>query len=238
MEGLQQEGRHLRPRHGVVGAVVPTAASAGDAFEVELLDPVGEEARARDVGEEARAGRGDECRAVLGLQQEDGHLRPRHRAIRAVNAGAAAGRDSVVEDVLDEPVELLRGGHVREAFADVKRPALRRAAETQPLVEGRVPVRHGTRTGDAHLVTVVRRRRGVAVRRRARSGRTVVRGGVRDAIRGPRRSRDVGSGAGEGQSDAGGVLPGGLDHDRFARLEHAVQVRHRAGAVHIRRERR
>ena len=54
---------------------------------VELLDPVGEERRARDVVEDAGAGGRNVRRAVLGLQEEDRHLVALHGLFGAELAG-------------------------------------------------------------------------------------------------------------------------------------------------------
>ena len=76
---LQQEHRHLRARDRVRRTVVPSAAAARDALRGELLDPVGEERRARHVGEDTRARRRDEARAVLA---PSGERPPSARATR------------------------------------------------------------------------------------------------------------------------------------------------------------
>jgi hypothetical protein len=57
VERLNEEHRHLSQGVRIVGAVVPSAAAARDLLGGELLDPVGEERRTRNVGEEAPAGR-------------------------------------------------------------------------------------------------------------------------------------------------------------------------------------
>ena len=115
--GLEEENCHLGPRHGAAGAVVTAAAAAGDGFRVELLDPVdgkGGRGRACDVVENARAGGRRVGGAVLGLQQEDGHLGAGHRIVAAVVAAAASRGDAVSEDLLDVGVEDVRLGHVEE----------------------------------------------------------------------------------------------------------------------------
>ena len=55
MEGLDQEHRHLPARDGLQRAVVAVAAASRDLLGCELLHPVGEEARAGDISERARA---------------------------------------------------------------------------------------------------------------------------------------------------------------------------------------
>src|SRR5260370_334931 len=77
-------------------------------------DAVGGERGGGDVGEDARAGRRRVEGIVLGLQEKDGHLGAGDGAAGAVVAAAAAARDAVVEEVLDEGIELLRRRHVRE----------------------------------------------------------------------------------------------------------------------------
>jgi hypothetical protein len=52
---------------------------------------------------------------VFRLQQKDGHLRPRDRAVAAIDvASSAAGRDPLSEDLLDGVVESIRAVDVQE----------------------------------------------------------------------------------------------------------------------------
>src|SRR5262245_57429504 len=48
LERVVQEGGHLIPADRIRRTVVAAAATSGDAFGGELLDPIGEEARTRD----------------------------------------------------------------------------------------------------------------------------------------------------------------------------------------------
>src|SRR5262249_29844689 len=79
IESFDQEHRHLAARVRVGGAVEQRRdlTSTRDVLGVEPLDPVGEEAWTRDVAEDAGADRRRVARAVLGLQEEHRHLRPR-----------------------------------------------------------------------------------------------------------------------------------------------------------------
>ena len=117
MLGLEEKDRHLGSRHGIAGAVVAGAAAVGDGLAVELLDPVdgkGGRGRAFDVREDARAGGRRVGGAVLGLQQEDGHLCAGDRVVAAVVAGSASGRDAVAVHLLDVGVEDVGLRHVEE----------------------------------------------------------------------------------------------------------------------------
>src|SRR5262249_10716239 len=91
-ERLRQKRRHLAPRDGVGGAVEQGArgAASGDLLGVELLDPIGEETRAVDVPENPGARGRCIGRAVLGLEQEGGHLLAGDGASRTVVPAAAA----------------------------------------------------------------------------------------------------------------------------------------------------
>src|SRR5262245_59991804 len=94
LEGLDQKHRHLAARAGGVGAVGSPAASPGDAFVVQPLDPVGEKARAGDVRKHFVADGRREARTVLRLQEKDGHLCTGHRALGAVvRAAPTPSRD-------------------------------------------------------------------------------------------------------------------------------------------------
>ena len=59
---------------------------------------------------------------MLGLEQEDRHLVPPDRVVPAVVTAAAARRDAVAQDLLDEVVEEVALRHVQE----VREPAGRK----------------------------------------------------------------------------------------------------------------
>ena len=188
--GLENEDRHLRRRDRIVRAVVAAPASAGDPFIEELLDPVGELARARHVREDAGARRRHVVGSVLGLQQEDRHLRARDRARRAIVAGAAPGRHAHVKEPLDVRIKGMRRRHVEEAVADVDRPGRRGRAGAERLDERRVPVEGRPRARDGHQVAVAGR--AVAVGRSPAGEGAVVGRAVLDRVCGARRTRQAG----------------------------------------------
>ena len=141
VERLRDEDGHLSASVVVSRAVIAAAAAAGDQLGGELLDPVGEGRGAGHVCEDARAVWRHVCRSVLGLEQENGHLRSGDRARGAVIAAAAASRDTVVEEILDEGVEKARTRDVGEGVADVERPDLREGPVAADVFrERRVPV--------------------------------------------------------------------------------------------------
>jgi hypothetical protein len=72
-------------------------ASAGDAARGEIVDPVCEPAQALNVIEIPRARRRSVGRALQRLQQEDRHLLPCHRIVRAVEPAAAASGDTLAQ---------------------------------------------------------------------------------------------------------------------------------------------
>src|SRR6516225_4638396 len=96
-EGSDEEGGHLLTEDGVVGAVEERGGltSAGDAGVVEGLDEVGGKGTDGDVAEDADGRRRDVGGAVLGLQEEDGHLGSSNGGGGAVIAAAATGGDAL-----------------------------------------------------------------------------------------------------------------------------------------------
>src|SRR5271154_2484380 len=116
VEGLRNEDGHLPAVVGVRRAVVAAAAAGGDAFGIELLDPVGEGSRAGNVREDSRrrAGRRRVAGSVLALEQEDRHLVAADGAGGAVVAGSAAPGDALVGQGLDPVGVGRRAGHVAE----------------------------------------------------------------------------------------------------------------------------
>src|SRR4029453_7260227 len=78
-ERLDEKRGHLRPGVGVAGAIFTPPPAARDLFGCELFDPVGKEARASNVEEEAAARWRHVRRSVLGPEKECSHLRPRPR---------------------------------------------------------------------------------------------------------------------------------------------------------------
>src|SRR5262245_48643604 len=85
IERIHQKRRHLATGDVVERTVVLAAEAARrDVLRGELLDPVGIRRRTGHVVEVAVAGRWHVARAVLGLQQEHGHLLPRHGVGRTV----------------------------------------------------------------------------------------------------------------------------------------------------------
>ena len=138
MLGLEQEHGHLRPGHGIAGAVVARAATGRDALGRKLLDPGGELARAGHVVEDAGARGRRVGGSVLGLQQEDGHLGACDGVVAAVVAAAASGGDAIAEDLLDVGVEDVRLRHVEE----VREESSDENDGTNKGITGRT-VRHG-----------------------------------------------------------------------------------------------
>src|SRR5207249_7133502 len=112
--GLQEEHGHLIAPNGATRTIVAAAAASGDPFGEELLDPVGEGARAGDVGDETRAWRRHIASAVLRLQQQHGQLLAADGVVAAEISSAAAGGDPVAEELLDEFVEDVTLRHVAE----------------------------------------------------------------------------------------------------------------------------
>src|SRR4029077_11398440 len=83
-------------------------------FGREVLDPVGEGGRAGNVPEDSGAGRRRVAKAVLGLQEEDGHLLAKSVASDAVKAASDAGRDGVGDEGGDVGIKLVGVGHVEK----------------------------------------------------------------------------------------------------------------------------
>ncbi len=121
---------------------------------------------------EDRSGRGRRHvgRTVLGAEQEDRHLRPRHARGGAVVASAASGGDAVPDDRLDGRVVGARLRNVEE----VGEPALGE---------------HRRRVARVRHDDVVERARGASGRRRADPGRARHARGRVDAADRDRRSR-------------------------------------------------
>src|SRR5215468_10684914 len=105
-KSLDQEDCQLTPVDRVDRAVVSGAAAGGDAFGSELVDPVDvRTAGARLVGEQS----GRTCgrcvgAAVLGLQEEHGHLPPIHGSARTIVSCTATARDAFGGELVD-PVD-------------------------------------------------------------------------------------------------------------------------------------
>ena len=152
---------------------------------------------------------------------------------RTVEAAAAASGDVVVEQGLHEAVSAVGRRYVGEALADVERPGLRDPV-AQRLEEGGVPVgrRAGSRVRDGEAIGGPAGREAVGG---GSGGDGPVSGsGVEEGIRRAGRSGEGGRRAGEGERGGADVLPGGVDEDRLAGLEDAVDVRVRAaGGVDI-----
>ena len=98
MLGLEQEHGHLIAPDLAIGAITERVGEAAsrDVLAGELLDPVGEPhaGRAGDVLEDAGAGRRRVERAMLALEEKDGHLGPGHRVVASEVAVAVAGGDT------------------------------------------------------------------------------------------------------------------------------------------------
>src|SRR5437868_8221544 len=92
---------------------------------------------------------------MLLLQEKDGHLRPRERAIRTIGGGSAPNGDPLVKDCFHRQIELVGGRHISEAAPDVQRPAFGVTA-AKGLIRERVPVRRWScgGIGNRKLVTV------------------------------------------------------------------------------------
>jgi len=100
-----KEDRHLRAIDRCGRAVVPAAAAARDAFGGQLLDPGGEGIIGWHIREGASRSGWGVTRAVLGDQQEDGHLLAGDGGIGTVVAPAAAARDAFSRELLDPLAE-------------------------------------------------------------------------------------------------------------------------------------
>src|SRR5215472_14446938 len=117
--GLQQKRRHLGSSDRIARTVIAAAAARRDPFGRELLDPVREEARARDVREDAVARWRYVVRTVFGFEQKDRHLSTGHGTPRAVVPAAAAPCDAGLGDRADVLPVITKSIGVEESAHEV-----------------------------------------------------------------------------------------------------------------------
>src|SRR6185369_13977533 len=112
----QKKDRHLLPVDRVAGAIQRRLglATARYGQAGELLDPgVEDSPAAGHVVEDGPGARGRHViLAELRLEQEHRHLSPRDRAVAAEEAGSAAGRDSVPDELLDVRMQKIGLGDI------------------------------------------------------------------------------------------------------------------------------
>ena len=116
-EGPRDENGHLIPGHGSFRAEVATAASGGDAFSGQLLNPGGRPVIRGDIGEDTRRNGRYVARAMLGFEQEDRHLVATHRSSRAEIATATTSGNAFRGQLLDPGVCPVADRDIVEASA-------------------------------------------------------------------------------------------------------------------------
>ena len=137
---LRHPDEDLPGSHGVAGTEVAAAAAGGDVVARELLDERSERhprrvAGARDVREDARAGRGRRSVGAVALDDQDRHLGASQRVVGAEAASVAAGGGAVDHERLDPvAVGVGRAVHVRERVRHARVGRGRPAALARHLV--------------------------------------------------------------------------------------------------------